>query len=85
MEQAERDLLWSVVDYSTLCSAPDGFWDMSSRPASPTSWNLSPNHFDGMSLDQIGQYFPSMLMSSAQDGAPGDIDYDAIMLPDRVL
>lgn len=73
MDQADRDLMWSVLDYSTMCSRPDNAWRVT-RPASPTSWDPS-NHFDIMQVDALGNYFPNI-------GNDTSINYDTLMMPD---
>ncbi|KAH7111211.1 fungal-specific transcription factor domain-containing protein, partial [Dactylonectria macrodidyma] len=44
LSDADCDLMWSLLEYSTLASAPDGFWETESYATSPSGSELS--HID---------------------------------------
>ncbi|KAH7121809.1 fungal-specific transcription factor domain-containing protein [Dactylonectria estremocensis] len=52
---ADSDLMWSLLDYSTLASAPDGFWETESYATSPATSDVS-----------IGQLLDAVSTNSGQ-------------------
>lgn len=48
--------MWSLLDYSTLASAPDGFWETESYATSPSGSDVS-----------IGQLADAVPVGSGQD------------------
>ncbi|KAM0326528.1 hypothetical protein ACHAQA_006397 [Verticillium albo-atrum] len=83
LEQADRDLMWSILDYSTLSSAPDGFWSAESRPASPASWDPSSADMEAMQAGDLGQFFPGLSASGVNGDPPGEgMQQDTLMMLD---
>ncbi|KAM0268091.1 hypothetical protein ACHAQH_010040 [Verticillium albo-atrum] len=83
LRQADCDFMWSILDYSTLSSAPDGFWSAETRPPSPTSWGPSTADMQDMQPEDLGNFFPGLSNSGLDGEPPGEgMQQDTLMMLD---